>query len=83
MCKAKCSCFYRITESTIGGKKVYYPEYAKRLFPWKWKRLDISIYNNDTGISTPIFFKNKSCANEWLNSFKANHDFTLSDRTYK
>jgi hypothetical protein len=83
MCKAKCSCLYRIAESTINGHKVYYPEYAKRLFPWRWKRLDITIYDSKTGKSAPLFFKNKTFAKEWLDSFKTNHDFTLADRTFK
>lgn len=82
MCKAKCSCLYRITESTIAGEKVYYPEYAKRLFPWRWKRLDVSIYDHVTRQSTPLFFRNKKDASSWLNKFKENHDFTLSDRKH-
>lgn len=82
MCKTRCSCLYRITKSTIAGEPVYYPEYAKRLFPWKWKRLDVSVYDTKTNKSMPLFFTHKQTANIWLNSFIKNHDPILADRKH-
>lgn len=83
MCKVKCHCLYRITESTVAGETVYYPEYAKRLFPWRWKRLDISVYDQNAKRYVPLFFTNKQNAIIWLESFRQNHDPILSDRKYK
>ena len=69
MCKTKCNCAYRIKEDVMDGKKVYYPEYANRLFPWRWKRLDIVTHNINTGEEILIYFKDKTVAQNWLNQF--------------
>jgi hypothetical protein len=80
MCKAKCSCNYRIKEVTIDGQKVYYPEYSKRLFPWKWKRLDLHILSDK---KTLLYFKNRKAAEDWLVEYKNIAEPLLSNRVYK
>jgi hypothetical protein len=82
MCKTKCNCVYRVKEDIFDGSKVYYPEYAHRLFPWRWKRLDIVSVEPSTGKSTPIHFRDKTTAEMWLNNFRLNKDPILSDRYY-
>jgi hypothetical protein len=66
----------------VDGTKVYYPQYANRLFPWRWKSLDIVSVDPSSGKKTPITFKDKICAERWLKNFKHQQDPTLADRYY-
>jgi len=71
-----------VKEDVLNDRKIYYLEYANRLFPWRWKRVDIVIVNKETSKKEFMYFTDKKTAQRWLQNFRLHKDPILADRYY-
>ena len=60
---------YRIKETHLNDKTIFYPEYSYRLFPWYWTRLEYRVWVESEQNNILIYFHELESGKYWLKRY--------------
>ncbi len=60
---------YRIKETQLNDKTIFYPEYSYSLFPWYWTRLEYRVWVESEQNNILIYFHELESGKYWLKRY--------------